>query len=679
MGAQRRAWPAQSRLVVAAVVASLFAGPLLGAGVALGFSPPTSTTLFAPSETGRGFTPAVRPRSAFDVRALAAEAPGEPASTRTAPFLTRPRDMTASPDAPSPQVYGGPAPVQATLTANPAAARPGFQGLSQASGPDTGYDPPDPWVAAGPNHLVQAVNTSLRVTDRSGGSPTSVSLGAFFGTGGLPVADPRVIYDSLHGRWLASALFWDCDAGAGAFFGHGYLAMSVSDTSDPLGTWTGLSFEYPDYLPDYPAPGTSSDKVAITANVFAMTPNADCTSGAGYAGADIIVMDWTALLGAGDRPYDYYFTSANYFTPRVAVQAPATSSSLLAVVQKVVASQVNVYFWTFTGLVGPGGGTSATEVDLTAANVIQDFRDPIDPRQPSGTVTSQIDSRPTDAVWRSDLLTFVSTQACTPTGDSMARDCVRVSQLNTSTTTPTVAQDFLIAETGADSYFGGVGMAGSRALFAVWTRSSSTAGAYPSSYGAYHLPTDAPNSISPPELLAAGLANHTGGRWGDYVGVTPDPVDAGAVWQANEYASVDGGWATLVSQLKSVVTGATFVPLTPARLLDSRVGNGLSGPFQALTPRTFQVTGRGGVPSDATAVTGNLTSTNQTGAGFVFLGPNPEPNPSSSTLNFPVGDTRANGVTVALSATGSLSATFGYAGSTDLIFDVTGYFAAPAP
>jgi hypothetical protein len=121
-------------------------------------------------------------------------------------------------------------------------------------------------------------------------------------------------------------------------------------------------------------------------------------------------------------------------------------------------------------------------------------------------------------------------------------------------------------------------------------------------------------------------------------------------------------------------SGATFVPLTPARLLDSRFGNGLSGPFNAGIPRTFQVTGVGGVPLDATAVTGNLTATNQTQAGFVFLGPDPVASPTSSTLNFPLGDTRANGVTVALSPTGTLSATFGYSGQTDLIFDVTGYF-----
>jgi hypothetical protein len=121
-------------------------------------------------------------------------------------------------------------------------------------------------------------------------------------------------------------------------------------------------------------------------------------------------------------------------------------------------------------------------------------------------------------------------------------------------------------------------------------------------------------------------------------------------------------------------SGATFVPLPPTRILDTRVGNGLAGPFTANTPRTFQVSGRGGVPTTAVAVTGNLTVTNPTQAGHVYLGSIPTASPTSSTVNVPLGDTRANGVTVALSSTGSLSATFGYAGTTDLVFDVTGYF-----
>ena len=184
-------------------------------------------------------------------------------------------------------------------------------------------------------------------------------------------------------------------------------------------------------------------------------------------------------------------------------------------------------------------------------------------------------------------------------------------------------------------------------------------------------------TITPSEV--AGLLNQSGEcpnqAWADADGI---PGCAGqGLWTDDP----DGTAEPLVNALRAaqaaallVGPGATFVPLTPARLLDSRFGNGLSGPFNAGVPRTFQVTGRGGVPANATAVTGNLTATNQTQAGFVFLGPDPVASPTSSTLNFPLGDTRANGVTVALSSTGTLSATFGYGGSTDLIFDVTGYF-----
>jgi len=121
---------------------------------------------------------------------------------------------------------------------------------------------------------------------------------------------------------------------------------------------------------------------------------------------------------------------------------------------------------------------------------------------------------------------------------------------------------------------------------------------------------------------------------------------------------------------------ATYVPLTPSRLLDTRAGTGLGGAFSAGVPRTVQISGRGGVPLTATAVTGNLTVTQQSAAGYVYLGPDPVAAPTSSTLNFPLGDNRANGVTVALSPTGSLSATYiaWGGGSTQLVFDVTGYF-----
>jgi hypothetical protein len=126
-------------------------------------------------------------------------------------------------------------------------------------------------------------------------------------------------------------------------------------------------------------------------------------------------------------------------------------------------------------------------------------------------------------------------------------------------------------------------------------------------------------------------------------------------------------------------SGAKYVPLTPARVLDSRDGYwiGLAGAFSSHVARTFAVSGQGGVPGSATAVTGNLTVTGQTALGFLYIGPAPMNDPTSSTLNFPMNDDRANAVAVALGAGGTLSPT--YAASTtgptaQVIFDVTGYF-----
>ena len=64
------------------------------------------------------------------------------------------------------------------------------------------------------------------------------------------------------------------------------------------------------------------------------------------------------------------------------------------------------------------------------------------------------------------------------------------------------------------------------------------------------------------------------------------------------------------------------------------------------------------MPAGATAVTGNLTVTGQTSGGFLFIGPVATNNPTSSTLNFPLGDDRANAVTVALGPDGTLSITY---------------------
>jgi PKD repeat protein len=132
---------------------------------------------------------------------------------------------------------------------------------------------------------------------------------------------------------------------------------------------------------------------------------------------------------------------------------------------------------------------------------------------------------------------------------------------------------------------------------------------------------------------------------------------------------------------KTSATGATYHDVAPTRFLDTRSGLGLSGPFKANTSRTFDVVDRPDVtgvdiPVEATAVTGNLAVVGQTGAGYVSLGPDPASLGQTSTLNFPLGDIRANNVTVKLGAGGTLSAlyTAGAGRTTQLVLDITGYF-----
>jgi hypothetical protein len=159
------------------------------------------------------------------------------------------------------------------------------------------------------------------------------------------------------------------------------------------------------------------------------------------------------------------------------------------------------------------------------------------------------------------------------------------------------------------------------------------------------------------------------------------PLGAGGVLWITYVGSVGGATTDVLFDVTGYFVptsaGATYVSLTPARILDSRNGTGLSGKFTSASPRSLQVTGVGGVPSNAIAVTSNLTVTNQTSPGFAALTTVSTPSPTTSTLNFPVGDNRANGVTAPLGAGGVLWITYmGSVGgaTTDLLFDVTGYF-----
>jgi len=116
-----------------------------------------------------------------------------------------------------------------------------------------------------------------------------------------------------------------------------------------------------------------------------------------------------------------------------------------------------------------------------------------------------------------------------------------------------------------------------------------------------------------------------------------------------------------------------YVPLSPARILDTRHGIGAPEGFAAAGSTTeFQVAGEGGVVATAKAVALNVTVTQPKSGGFVTAYPCGQTRPTTSSLNYVTGQSIANLVVLELPASGTVC--LYTQDETHLIADVNGYF-----
>jgi hypothetical protein len=128
-------------------------------------------------------------------------------------------------------------------------------------------------------------------------------------------------------------------------------------------------------------------------------------------------------------------------------------------------------------------------------------------------------------------------------------------------------------------------------------------------------------------------------------------------------------------------SGATaFHTLTPCRALDTRNGTGDDAAAPALEPdevRTFDLTGRCGLPATARSLSVNFTVAGPESGGdlVAYRGDLGTP-PVTSSISFAAGKTRANNGMLELSRDGAMTIkVHNRAGSpVDVILDVNGYF-----
>jgi hypothetical protein len=121
-----------------------------------------------------------------------------------------------------------------------------------------GVAPPDPNAAAGPNYIVEYVNTTanINIYDKNGNFISSMNDGSFFGfsMGG----DGHVIFNEFTGRFAIEELSTN---------GVGF---AVSDTSDPRGSWHKIYIGVPGIWDGYGGNGIgyNADAYVVHVNGF---------------------------------------------------------------------------------------------------------------------------------------------------------------------------------------------------------------------------------------------------------------------------------------------------------------------------------------------------------------------------------------------------------------------------
>ncbi len=162
-------------------------------------------------------------------------------------------------------------------------------------------------------------------------------------------------------------------------------------------------------------------------------------------------------------------------------------------------------------------------------------------------------------------------------------------------------------------------------------------------------------------------------------GVVSNPVFA-QIGEDGKVCIYTSAGADLYADLNGFVpAGGSPTPLVPARLLETRTGpndktvDGLfegDGPIQARTEVELQVTGRGGVPADASAVALNVGAVRPADFGYLTIYPCGEDRPLASSVNYGVDTTVSNAANALIGEDGKVCI---YASKTvNVIVDVNG-------
>ncbi len=414
----------------------------------------------------------------------------------------------------------------------------------------TGWTPPDPELAVGPNHLVGITNGAIAFFDKSTGAnlfqdEIEDSFG-FWGAQGATgfCFDPEVLFDPHSNRFFAMC----CERASN---GLSYYLFAVSDDSNPMGTWHKYRIHTPvDNDIDSPNLAVDDTVVYLSADFF------------GPDKYGIIMINKAVVMAGGvidaTNSRTHLFSGAseqsmglpqNYDT-----NAPAGY---------IIQSAEN----------GNPNGITFSEVRFHAIQnqLSAPTRVSIDIAVPAYTYPNQ---PPQMGTANRPFLFEPRFWSCAVVGGSMwavhhvnnVRCRARWYEFDMRGW-PDSGQNPLLVQSGELDYGGSVhtffpsiaaDTAGNAAI--IFARSSPTE--FISMCGTYRLSSDALGTMRPMEFIKVSTVPYTGAnRWGDYSGVEPDPTTTDgftSFWGMHEWTDSSNAWRTWIARIDTAPEIATL-------------------------------------------------------------------------------------------------------------------------
>lgn len=428
--------------------------------------------------------------------------------------------------------------------------------------------PPDTNAAVGDTQVVQWVNVCYAVFDKATGAliagpfPGNTFWAGFGGFGrACDLAndgDPIIQFDKVNHRWVASQ----------NTFSVGFnTCIAVSQTADATGSFFRFVFPQPGF-PDFPKWGLTPDVYYQTQNDFGSPAD-----GFSFNGVNICAYDASLLLKGSPKASQICILDDANGTLFDDSLLPADSDSTLPATGRGSSSEVllgsidnspnssAVFEYVFSvdftrkGKATLVGAHGTIPIAVPAYSLACGGGTCIPQPSPGSDLLDSLGDRLNYRLARFDDGTtqhFVVNHSVNNTTAVGVRwyDFTAPS----GSTTLTLADSGETPDDGEFRWLGSAAMDRKGDIALGYSRSSATAGDFPSIYVTGRAPSDPPGTLESETLIQQGGGSQFNslGRWGDYSSMVLDEADSCTFWYTNEYIPTDtvANWSTRLASLK---------------------------------------------------------------------------------------------------------------------------------